>query len=237
MNVLNKINSWLGYIVSSCVIVCILLTSIQAVAFCKPFYEHQYRKLDTAASMKMTEADLMKSTFVLLDYLKGDADCIDITVVRKGVEQKMFNERESLHMIDVKELYENAMFVRNVCAVVTIAGIIVLAVLKKKQMFSLLALRYQRCAAVFMVVVLMLTIFILTNFNAFWTMFHKVLFSNDLWLLDPRVDQMINLFPEPFFFAMVKCIILVFGVFFIGLLFISRSIIQKEMKKLKGETQ
>jgi integral membrane protein (TIGR01906 family) len=39
------------------------------------------------------------------------------------------------------------------------------------------------------------------DFDALWTRFHQVAFRNDLWLLDPRTDYLIMLFPEPFWLA------------------------------------
>ena len=39
----------------------------------------------------------------------------------------------------------------------------------------------------------------LADFNGAFTAFHHMLFTNDLWLLDPATDRMIRMFPEPFF--------------------------------------
>ena len=42
-------------------------------------------------------------------------------------------------------------------------------------------------------------VMILTNFQTFWINFHKVFFTNDLWLLDPKTDLMIRMLPEGYF--------------------------------------
>ena len=39
----------------------------------------------------------------------------------------------------------------------------------------------------------------LAGFDAVFTRFHLISFSNDLWRLDPRTDYLIRLFPEGFF--------------------------------------
>ena len=36
------------------------------------------------------------------------------------------------------------------------------------------------------------------GFEAAFTRFHEVLFSNDLWQLDPRTDRLIQMYPEGF---------------------------------------
>jgi integral membrane protein (TIGR01906 family) len=38
----------------------------------------------------------------------------------------------------------------------------------------------------------------LADFGGFWTQFHLLSFSNDLWLLDPSKDYLIMMFPEGF---------------------------------------
>ena len=37
-------------------------------------------------------------------------------------------------------------------------------------------------------------------FSALFSQFHFLSFSNDLWMLDPRTDRLIQLFPLGFFF-------------------------------------
>ncbi len=41
------------------------------------------------------------------------------------------------------------------------------------------------------------------DFNAFWINFHKLFFTNDLWLLDPAKSVLINMVPSQFFFDLV----------------------------------
>ncbi len=53
-------------------------------------------------------------------------------------------------------------------------------------------------------------IYAIVDFNGFWMNFHHVFFDNDLFLLDPNISIMINMFPSNFFFAVVFGIILLF---------------------------
>jgi integral membrane protein (TIGR01906 family) len=47
-------------------------------------------------------------------------------------------------------------------------------------------------------VVAVIGVFALTGFDAAWTRFHEIVFSNDLWRLDPATDHLIQMFPEGF---------------------------------------
>lgn len=37
-----------------------------------------------------------------------------------------------------------------------------------------------------------------TDFTKYFIMFHHIFFSNDLWILDPSTDMLINIVPEGF---------------------------------------
>ena len=49
------------------------------------------------------------------------------------------------------------------------------------------------------IIALVVLIFAAINFDAFFIRFHKLLFTNDLWLLDPNEDYIICLLPENIF--------------------------------------
>ena len=42
----------------------------------------------------------------------------------------------------------------------------------------------------------------LSDFDAAFTLFHKILFNNDYWLINPNIDPIINIFPEAYFAAL-----------------------------------
>ena len=50
-----------------------------------------------------------------------------------------------------------------------------------------------------------------TDFTRYFTIFHQIFFDNDLWILDPRTDLLINIVPEPFFVDTAARIGLLFG--------------------------
>ena len=38
-----------------------------------------------------------------------------------------------------------------------------------------------------------------TDFSKYFVVFHQIFFDNDLWILNPATDLLINIVPEPFF--------------------------------------
>ena len=58
-----------------------------------------------------------------------------------------------------------------------------------------------RGAGLLVAIVALVGVFSLIDFSALWTVFHRIAFRNDLWLLDPTRDYLIMLFPEPAWYA------------------------------------
>ena len=83
--------------------------------------------------------------------------------------------------------------------------------------------RHHRCGALAAV-----------DFNWFWTQFHHVFFTNDLWLLNPATSVLIQMVPEEFFSAIVLKILIWFAVvlaLWIGLAVLTMCICQKRKGK------
>ena len=74
-----------------------------------------------------------------------------------------------------------------------------------------LATSYLLVLSILIILGLILMGFILVDFTKVWDQFHYIFFTNDLWILDPRTDILIQMVPEQFFFDMVVRILGTFG--------------------------
>ena len=54
-------------------------------------------------------------------------------------------------------------------------------------------------SALFFAILAVLAGIISTDFNKYFIIFHHIFFNNDLWMLNPDTDLLINIVPEPFF--------------------------------------
>ena len=95
-------------IFSLALIFVLLVTSIDFHAFNKNYYREHYIKLNTADSLGMSDEDLFAATETLLDYLHDQRDDILVSGEVFGMQREIFTERETLHMVDVKNLYKYA---------------------------------------------------------------------------------------------------------------------------------
>ena len=213
-----------GFLLSAAIIA----TVIDVVSFDRSFYEAEYRKNDTVSYTGMSAEDNLRATDTLLDYLQDKRQDIVCTAVVSGTEREVFNERETLHMVDVKALYQNAIRVRNGCVITAVILLVLSVLIGKKSFFSVLRSGWKNGILLTGAVILFIAIWALADFNQFWTNFHLLFFDNDLWLLDPNTSIMINLFPGSFFFDLVtRIIVWVVGIHVVisGILFGTRKVL------------
>ncbi len=196
---------------SFCLSIAMLLTSVYINVYNRNFYQTTYAKLGIAKSTGMTMDDLMKATDALLLYCQGKRTDLNVTVLVDGNPQQAFNQVEIAHMVDVRTLALAGEKVQNILfdafAVLLFLGIF----LGKRSFLSLFRPLFWGVVASVAVMAL-IGLFAAINFDAFWTLFHKALFTNDLWLLDPTTSILINMVPLEFFFALVMRILLYYGV-------------------------
>ena len=188
----------------------LLLTSIDLLCFNRSFFRWQYSLNHTAESIGISEDGLMNATNTLLDYMQDKRDDIKVVEEVKGSIREIFDERETLHMVDVKNLYLNAMKTRTILLVGSIVILTLLVFTHHNQSYIILSHAYQNGLLCLGSLIFFIAIYAMIDFNGFWMNFHYVFFDNDLFLLDPNISIMINMFPSNFFFAVVFGIILLF---------------------------
>lgn len=194
-----------------------LIISIEMFAINPGFFEKEYDKLGTAQSIGVSSEDLSTVTNNLLDYTIGSRENLDMQVSIGGEMQEVFGQREKDHMIDVKALYLAVRDFRTFSLIGAGILIIIAFMLSRKRAILSLCRSFLYVSGGFLVAVAALGIYAVADFTSFWTSFHHVFFTNDLWILDPRTDVLIMMVPEQFFFDLVTRIIIRFVSIFAAL--------------------
>ena len=177
----------------------LLVTSVEAVVYWTPgYFEKEYTKYNVAAAVDMEMDDLLDVTDEMMAYLKGDREDLHVPTIVGGEEREFFNEREIAHMEDVQGLFLGAIFLRRLCVGI-IAASTILLILAKSDIKHLLPKMICIGTGLFFFLIAALSLIISTDFTKYFIIFHKIFFDNDLWILDPSTDLLINIVPEPFF--------------------------------------
>lgn len=204
-------NNILKLIICFCIVLSSILSIIDYHCFDNNFYKKEYSKLNTAEDVGVSEDDLFLMTDDLLDYLKGDKEDLSLIVTVNGEKREAFNQRETIHMADVKDLYDKVIIVKNISFLVAIIVSIYLAIKKE---FNNFTESYIKVLISFLIIFGIIGLLCLIDFDFFWTNFHLIFFTkNDYWLLDPKTSLLINMVPSQFFFDLcIRIIITVFVV-------------------------
>lgn len=208
----GRLSKALGIIAMMCLIMALLLTSFQIAIYGDSdykFYEKEYAKYQVTESLDMEMEDVMDVTDKMMAYLIGEREELSVITTVEGKEQDFFNEQDRLHMADVKNLFLGGLKLRWLLLGVSLILVLVLFI-RKAGVKKILPNAYFKALAIFGTLTIILGGLFVSDFNRYFVIFHKIFFTNDLWMFDPATDYMIRMLPEGFFYDMVMRIGMVF---------------------------
>ena len=210
-------------------ILALTISSIIFVSFNENYFDTMYKKLSVAKTVKVDEDTLMEVNHMLLDYIKGEENSLDYSVNIEGHDTEFFNQKEKDHMVDVRDLYSTAITIRNASFLVSIVGLVVLIVSKDVKDLVLIKNTAAKVLLSYGLILGTLSIVAVLDFDFFWTSMHELVFTNDLWLLNPQTDRLIMMVPLEFFMGLVYRILMLVGLIF-TMLFASFKVLEKKVK-------
>ena len=201
-----------------------LLISFEQHSFDKNNYMYNYSIHNIEEVTGKSKEELSDITDKLIEYLKENAG--------EEALKPHYNEKEVLHMEDVQVLFKYGLILKYITMILSLGIIILFAVRGEKNLLG----RYMfKGMFVNWLIMGLLGIMILFDFNKYFTYFHLIFFTNDLWLLDPETDLLIQMLPEEFFIDIAKQIGLSFLMYVATIQGIGYAIYKKGRKKDEEE--
>ncbi len=180
-----------------------LITTVFVASFNPRYYTKMYDELAVSETIGVSDEELKDVTITLFRYIKGKQPSLDHEVTINGQRVEMFNDREKAHMVDVKNLYLKARFIRDI-SMIFVAVMLVISLGTGDYLdYNLNKKIVKESLLIVSVVIITVGVMAVLDFTTFWITFHKLVFTNDLWLLDPATDRMISMVPEPVFMGLV----------------------------------
>jgi len=162
-------------------------------------YEYGFDKYQISQATGIDELELRRIAQHLIDYFNLKVDSAQVTVVKGGEEFDVFNERELVHLQDVRTLIQLDYWLQGgALSVVLICALVLLLWLKDKWRILVKGVLWGSLATLGLV--LFLAFWAVFGFDQLFLLFHLVSFSNEFWILDPAKDYLIMLFPGGFFY-------------------------------------
>lgn len=176
----------------------IITSAVLFVTNFLPFYQMEYASWRTGDATGLTEAELLRATREILAYFWGQHEPLAIEVNLGGLRTSLFNEREVAHMADVKLLFRGVQALQ-IASFIAAAGISVTALWRMKRAGRrYLAPALMWGGGITLGIVVLAALGSLLDFNRLFVQFHLMSFSNDFWMLDPRRDRLVMMFPLGF---------------------------------------
>ncbi len=171
----------------------VIILSVKFTLNFKPLYYYDIDHLNITENTTLTRDQIVSAYDYLIYYVEGG----------RSTEFKIPNLPSSAsgatHFREVRDIFQKLDYLLYACCSAAVLGIIICS---RKREFSFLRLSSNLIFIISGAAVLFFSV----NFDLAFTLFHKLLFSNDYWLFDPATDPVINLLPEEFFF---HCLLLI----------------------------
>lgn len=178
---------FLNVIFSICFSIFIITTAINCTVSFKQLYYYDIDKLNIPKLSNLSKDEIKLNYDYLIEYnLSKNVDEFEMPTIKSSNQGK-------IHFEEVRYIFQNVNKISRICLIISLIGIII--GIKNK---DIKILNYTSKALI--IIPLVLAIPMIINFEDTFVIFHKLMFSNDYWIFDPRLDPVINILPEEFFF-------------------------------------
>jgi len=155
------------------------------------YFKDKFEENNTEEITGKSTEELISISEKIIKYLKGKRDDL-IIHDEKGL---VFEGREVEHMKDVKVLFNRGYMIRNSFFITALTLGLILKLFYKNRILKILFYG----GIIFSFILIIIGSIIIFNFNRAFVIFHEILFTNDLWILDPEKDLLIQMLPSNFF--------------------------------------
>lgn len=197
-----KVVNWIVAVMMSVAIGIVATAAIISYfSFDFKWYSSEYDKYNVCETLNMTKPDLGVVTEKMVGYLKGTEEDLVVETEINGETREFFNDKEKAHLADVKAIYDKIAKTRNIAIVIAVGGGVYFTFAKRKGVASMdyMPKAFGIVGLVFLALMAVIFVALKLNFDNMFIMFHEKMFTNNLWLLDPSKDLLINMLPEGFF--------------------------------------
>lgn len=162
-------------------------------------YEYAINKYDIVNVTGIEALELKRVYQHWIDYYNSGQDSPQINVSRSnGDKFDLLSEKEVIHMQDVRQLVQLDYQVQMVALTIAILSMALLLIVFHSWKLTLKAIIYGSIALA--VVVLLMGLLAIINFDQLSLLFHRISFTNEFWMLDPGSDYLIMMIPGGFLY-------------------------------------
>jgi integral membrane protein (TIGR01906 family) len=169
-------------------LILLIFSPLWYYAFNRQFYQEEFETFGIENRFEHPD-EVFPAFESVLAYVNGKEDFITY--------EQYYNKQEREHLSDVRGLFK----VVKICislALLLLGGISIYCLTTKK--WNLFITGMWKGSLFTLGFITILTLSAIINFEGTFNAFHKITFSNDLWMLDPMTDNLLKMLPQEIFF-------------------------------------
>ena len=189
-----------------------LCISLEIITFSDWVYEYNWTRNQISQNTGIKIDQLNQVSDQIKDYFRNDQVKLEVLLQQPGKEVlNLFNQKEIDHMVDVKNLIKTTILFERTGLILLIIFFVFYLFREGYISFYENLKRIMLVSFLIWSILLFLIVFgMIVDFNYTFTLFHKIMFTNDLWILDPNSDFLIMIYPQRFFLEISAAIIILF---------------------------
>jgi integral membrane protein (TIGR01906 family) len=160
-------------------------------------YKAGFHRHDVRQASGLDETALETAATSLINYFNSDDEYVEVTVTKDGVPFELFTEEEIFHFRDVKGLIRLDYYLLMGTLLYSLVYVAVSILWQKPLYWRLLAWGVVGGSGITLLLMLVLTLLSLVNFDNLLLQFHLFSFSNEFWSAE---GYMLLLFPQGFWY-------------------------------------
>lgn len=164
-----------------------LILSIYVTLLFKPLYYMDIGILNIEQSSGLNKSELKSNYSYVITYLTQNTnEEFNLPTLPSSIHGK-------IHFREVKVIFDKLKVMLLFSTLISVIGIMI----NKKRKTA----KYLLTSSIFLIIIpVLLLIPFLVNFDKSFTTFHHIFFNNNYWLFDIKLDPIITILPQSFFF-------------------------------------
>jgi integral membrane protein (TIGR01906 family) len=163
-------------------------------------YDYSFDRYDAEAATGISRGELDRAADKLVRYFNNDDETIRVFVQEDDRRVSLFNERETSHLTDVKNLFRTVFRVQEASLAFALVFMVAVFIWAAEAPLRILARILLQASLLTLGLLALFGVLALVGFDELFLRFHLVAFTNDLWKLNSATDHLIQMFPRDFWF-------------------------------------
>ena len=172
----------------ACIPLLLVLTNVRVAASWERVYDYAFAQYDVVDVTGIERPELDRSARAIVTYFETSEsdELLDIRVQRGDEQIALFNQREILHMADVRNLFRLVYRIHEFALVYVVAYVAAVYLWSRERSMRRLAREGITAGIATVGLLSAAAVGVVLGFDAIFEQFHILSFSNDFWQLDPR---------------------------------------------------